>query len=58
MTSFDRWFRCKISKKQRAHIELEESGGGARAMPQQIIQGPYLHDVYTGEEEGQLQLVP
>ena len=54
MTSFDRWFRCKISKKQRAQIESEESGGAARAMPQQIIQGPYLHDVYTGTGEGKL----
>ena len=40
MSSFDRWFRCKISTRQREQIEREEqeSGGGGRRRPQQIIQ--------------------
>ena len=41
MSSFDRWFRCKISTRQREQIEREDQesgGGGGRRRPQQIIQ--------------------
>ena len=39
MSSFDRWFRCKISTRQREQIEREEQeSGGGRRRPQQIIQ--------------------
>ena len=38
MSSFDRWFRCKISKRQKEQIEREERESGGRRRPQQIIQ--------------------
>ena len=38
MSSFDRWFRCKISKRQKEQIEREEVESGGRRRPQQVIQ--------------------
>ena len=38
MSSFDRWFRCKISKRQKEQIEREEHESGGRRRPQQVIQ--------------------
>ena len=38
MPLFDRWFRCKISNKQKAEIERVEAMGGNWRPQQQVIQ--------------------